>query len=265
MTFEDAAPENPRAVAGDNAPPPLTLKDRLKADYAARVVELNALVAHANDAPKTVGSDADDLAVSAVVVEAGKLWKVLDAERTREKRPHLDANADIDNFFSAFLTRADRIKVVLTQRVTDYKNAKIEAARRAAAETARLAREESSRLLAEAAAAEKSAGPKTDAPALGLFQAEAAELKAQTFDDRAAAPASELGRTRGIDVASSAKIEWLYEITDLDGVDLAALRAFIPRADIDKFIKAYVRINKGDKPLAGVRIYSSAKALIRGA
>jgi hypothetical protein len=44
-------------------------------------------------------------------------------------------------------------------------------------------------------------------------------------------------------------------VTEVESVDLEALRPYIAFADLEKAIRAYVKANKGSRPLKGVRIY----------
>ncbi|MCC8967890.1 hypothetical protein H8A95_37675, partial [Bradyrhizobium sp. Pear76] len=54
-----------------------------------------------------------------------------------------------------------------------------------------------------------------------------------------------------------------FEITELGAVDLEALRSHISRADLEKAIRAYVRIHKDTVPLRGVRVFPTTSAQFR--
>lgn len=250
---------NPRAVPGDNNPPPI--RDILAEKHGHAIQDLEAIATRANAAPKEIKDDADLVAVSTIVSDARALVKKLDSARTAEKEPYLSGGREVDGYFREQTDRLDRIVNALTMRATEYQRAKAAEARRLAEEKERAEREEADRQ--RRIADEEAARSRPIAAAKHEAKAEAAEDRAAEAAAKAQTAAADTTRVRAAGVTVSARTEWTFEITDWNRIDLNALRPHFKREDVEKAIRQYVRNNKGSAPLAGVRVYEDVKANIR--
>lgn len=72
-------------------------------------------------------------------------------------------------------------------------------------------------------------------------------------------------RTRVSGVTASAKTEWSFNITDYQKLiaPFGALGPFIARAEIEKALRTFVRINKGAARMAGVDFFEDVKSTFR--
>jgi hypothetical protein len=249
------------AGIGHNRPPETTLTDRLREAHTATLNELEIIAELANGAPKEITTDQQAADIVQIAADAGDFRRKLDDTRKKEKDPFLNAGREVDNFFREPLERADRIDKALMQRVTVYNRAKAEHERRVREESERQARDaaETARRQAEEAAA---AGRTEDAMA-DLEAAVHAHDKANEIAQVAPSVADTTRiRTEG-GVTVSTKTEWAFEITDAAKIDLEALRPFIKPDHIDAAVRAFVKINKGTRQIAGVRIFEDMKATRR--
>lgn len=247
------------AGLGHNRPPEPTLPERLADTHADALKRLDALAARATAAPKEIVTEADLATVSDIAADANVEWKAFDAERVKEKKPYLDGTRDVDAFFRDPLARANRIETALTDRVRAFKRAK-----KKREDDAREALEKEQRDIAAAAAkaAEEAAaaGRVEDAMADVQFASDAA-AKA---DEIAAKPAAEPEPFRTASGTSiNSNMKWTFEITDLAKLDLEALRPFIKPDALEAAIRAFVRINKGGRQIAGVHIFEDDDTKIR--
>lgn len=237
------------------------LRARLETDHAPLLAEIAALAAKADRAPKTIKNDDDLSMVSDLAKATSGMLKRADTARTTEKEPYLVSGRDIDAFFKSAAERLDRIKAAMGQRATDYLRQKEAEERRKAEAEAAKAREVARKALEEAARAEAANRPTTAGRAMD--KAEIAQANAERLERAAAAPAADLARTRSASGASLATPQkrWTFEIEDLGAIDLNALRPYLARADIEKALRTFVQ--KGNRSIAGVRIFEEAGAAIR--
>lgn len=254
MQAEAAAP------IGHNAPPPL--RDILAENHASLLREVEALADRANAAPRQINDDADFDTVGTLAKDAGALVRRVDGFRKTEKEPYLQAGREVDGFFGAMTDRLDRIKAAFQKIADDHMRAKAAEERRRREEEARKAREEEERQREIARRAEEANRAKTaekhDAKADALAE------KAAIAEASAQASAADLTRTRTASgTLATARTEWAFEITDVDAIPLDKLRPYLPRAEIEKAIRAYVRFHKDAAPLAGVRIFEDVRASFR--
>jgi hypothetical protein len=253
----DTAMLDPRLAIGGNNPP---IADRLATTYADELAKAEALADRANAQPKEIDSDETLKVIGDIAADAQRLWKTLDAARTNEKAPYLQAGREVDGYFAQVLDRATRIKTAMLARATAYNRAKAEKERREREEIARKQREEAEakRREAEQAAA---AGRVDDAMAdvEDACQAEAAAAEATAA---AATPAADLTRVRS-DTGTSitTRTEWTHEIQDFDAIPLDRLRPYLKRDAVEAAIRAFVKI--GNRELAGVRIFQNETAQVR--
>jgi hypothetical protein len=271
---------------------PSSVADRLAEDYAELIVTIEQLARDATAAPDEISDDDDVNSVGALVKEIAAAAKRAESIRVAEKEPHLQASREIDGFFKVkALDRLERMKKALEARVTDYLRRKAAEERRRREEEERRKREEAARLLREAEERERTARlareeeerakraasvssfDEQPMPVASYAASEQARAK-QALDDAAMADAealraareadakpAELARTRGASSLSTLKEVWDFEIVDLDSVPLSTLRPFIPRADIEKAIRAFVKV--GHREIEGVRIFKTELAVIR--
>lgn len=246
------------AGIGDNMPP---LSDRLKLEFEDLMNEVETLANKAN-AVKTVidqnGMNSDDDIAPMVEVgrEATKLVSALDRKKLDRTKPLRDDVETINGFFTTLKTRVDRIKTAFAGKVGDYESAKRERERREAAERARVAEEQAAAKLKEAEEAKHSV--MSD---VLLNEAARAEDEAQMAANAAVKAGTTPTRTDAGTVSQSNK--WTFEITDAAKIPLEDLRPYLTIADLEKAIRAHVRMNRDTKPLAGVRIFPDTKTSFR--
>lgn len=242
---------------GHNAPPPL--KDILAENYAD-LVRTAELVADRAATLPDVRDDSDLGVIGDAVKTARELVKTITQARKLEKDPHLNAGRDIDSFFNRLVDIIERAMSPAEIRADVYQRRKAAEARRAAEEAARVAREEAERQRQIAARAEEANRVKTAAKHLG--KVEEAVAVAEQAEAVAVSKPADLTRVRsdGGGVVSATS-KWAHEIVDISAIPLDALRPYIPRTEIDKAIRAYIRT--GHRELAGVRIFEDVKAVFR--
>jgi hypothetical protein len=246
------------AVVGDNRPSLITT-DQLAKDFPqveAFIAELEKATA---ESPLVIEDDADMETVNALAVKLGSASKRCDVLRDDTGRPHLEAKRVIDGFFKGFMARADKAQAMLAARATAYlrKKAAAERAKREAEEA--VAREAAAKAQREAAAAVKAG----DAEKAALAQAKADEHEscADQAADAANAKPSELARTQTGAGSSTLEERWSFEITDINTIDLNALRPFLPQTAIEQSLRAFVK--SGRRQIAGARIFPDTKARFR--
>lgn len=142
-----------------------------------------------------------------------KWLQAVEKQRETEKRPYLDAGAQVDLFAKNLVADVNVGRAVLIERMNTYAKAKEARERKAAAdlaaEAARIARE-----------AEEVALATMDPGALETA-AEAAVV-AEVAQSRAAAPAAELSRTAGVATTgvSSLRSAWKFDEANSDLMEL---------------------------------------------
>lgn len=223
------------ATMGDNNPPETT-----KDQYINRIDLLEDAL---HRAPKVI--DGDDLAVKATnfIKQCADLNKSAEGERKAEKKPHLAANKEIEANWQGVKARIEDLKAKMSKRLLPYTIKKQEEAtelERKRAEQQAANEAEQARRDAEAA--------KSDEP---VFQPpiEKAQTKASINDARKTTTQS--GAT------SSVRRDWKIEIVDKDKIDR---KYFV----LDEAaILRDVRAAKGDIEVAGVKIESDDKVVVR--
>jgi hypothetical protein len=266
--------------------PPLLATDDLAKQNTDKIKDLAALLEEARALPEVVTSDEEDGKVTDVVRALQTNHKRAENARVETKAPYLAAQRLVDSFFgSALLDKIEKTKSILEARLTVYKRKKDADERARLLEVARVAKVAADALAAEAervrleaarerqeeeaaAAFEETVAPLAPQQMGTVKAAENAALDA-AFDARSAEKAAyvkpaELTRNRSASggAASTLVETWTFEITNIDEIPLDVLRSFIPRADIEKAIRRHVAVHKGNKPLAGVRIYSEENARV---
>lgn len=247
-----------RAAIGSNLPP---LKDQLALRHGDIVERIKELEAAAARAPSTISDDAVQGKVGDLYKLFAAVQKRAEAARTEEKEPFLMGGREVDSWFKAALDPVMTWMSTLKKRSDIYINAKLAEERRRREEEARKAQEEADRRLEAARKAEEENRKKSAETKL------AAAVVAQEQADQAAAAAAarpqEMVQTRGDHSLATVQMVWSHEVEDWDTLDLNQLRDFIGRDDVDKAIRAFVRLHKGTRNLKGVRIFEAPKTQFR--
>ena len=295
-----AAPAKAVVPQGDNREPLITA-DQLAKDFDYLESAVATALSSAAQLP-AVFEDEEDISAAREAVR-GLLNEVKRAEARREdtKAPYLDAGRVVDSYFNSLKKRCADVQAQIEARAKRYLDKKAEDERKRREEEARVAREAERKRQEEAAAAQRAADEERrkaeearlaaqreadeskrkqaeEAAAAARAEAERKESEARAARQKevdAAAAASqaqraaeekpaELARTRAASggLATLAQ-SFEFEITDLADLDLEALRSHLSRADLEKAIRAHVRIHKDTVPLRGVRIFPTTSAQFR--
>lgn len=265
---------------------PLTTLEELAEQFAPVVADTASVLNTARELPEEIADDAGDAKVTDVVHAIQKEIKRGEALRVETKAPFLAGERIVDSFFNgSILDKLTKTKAILEGRLTVFKRKKAAAERERLAEEARKRDEEAAearrvaevarqkaereRLEAETAAAfeetQAPLAPINMAPVVAAENAaHDAAQQARTATVAANAKGADLTRSRSESgkAGSTLVLNWLFEINDAGQIPLEALRPYITRAELSKAVARYVDVNKGDKPLAGVRIYSEEKARV---
>lgn len=242
-------------IGGNNPPISEVLADTQK----ALIARIEPLADRANALPRKIDSDETLGKVGDLVVDARKLISDLDSARKVEKQPYLDGGRDVDSFFKTASERVERISAAFEKVAGDYQREKAAEARRKAEDEARKLREDEERKRQEAENAKRqsTADRKHDqADEIGAL-AEEAEAKAASTNHELAKVKTETGVTAG------AKTEWTFDIVDYEKIPLDRLRPYFLRAEVEKAIRSFVKINKGSSVLEGVAFREDIKATFR--
>lgn len=248
------------ATVGHNNPP--SLREVLAENYSGLTGDVEAIASKADGAPKNVTSEADLTTVGDIVKDVRQLTKRVDLARVSEKEPYLQGGRDVDAFFKVLTERLDRITKTLEGRATEYQREKATEERRRREEEARRLREQEERQREIARKAEEANRSKTAAK----HEDKAEELATKAAEAEAATQvsAAELTRVRSMSgTVATARTEWAFEITDYNEIPLEVLRPYLARADVEKAIRTFVRVNKNSVALTGVRIFEDVKASFR--
>lgn len=280
------------SIEGDNRPK-LVTTDQLSKDFDYLITATNAAIKKANELPH-VFEDEEDMSLAREAVKfLQNEAKRIEAKREETKAPYLDAERVVQSWFKQLVKRIEDVQEVIDARGKKWLDRKAEQERKRREEEARLAREVERKRQEEAEVARRAAEEeqRKAQEALLVAQREADDAKrkiaaevADAIIAQAARKESEAraARRKEIDAAaianqaqraaevkpadlartrsSSGGLATLaesfdFEILDLSAVDLEALRSYISRPDIEKAIRAYVRIHKDTSPLRGVRIF----------
>lgn len=248
------------ATLGHNNPP--SLREVLAENYSGLTQEVEAIADKANGAPKKVTSEDDLTKVGDIVKDVRQLAKRIDQARVAQKEPYLQGGRDVDAFFKVLTERLDRIATALQDRATVYQREKAAEERRKREEEARRLREEEERQREIARKAEEANRNKTAAK--HEDKAEEIATRAAEVEAAAQASAADLTRVRSMSgTVATARTEWSFEITDFNEIPLEILRPYLARADVEKAIRTFVRVNKNSLVLPGVRIFEDVKASFR--
>jgi len=220
--------------------------------------------------------------------------KALDQARIAEKGPYDDAASLVHAIFRGVQDKLVRqtkgapaaLKERVEQRLTAYKLARKEAARKIREEAARKAREEEDRLrreameaarAAEAAAAAAARKRTAEAREAARIAAEAAEAKAAVAREEerqaanaralaekaAAVPTADLTRSRGArGGVGSLQTFWSFRDLDKTKIDLESLRYHFTIEAYEMAVRSFIKANEG-QPLRGVEIFKDHRTAVR--
>lgn len=245
---------------GHNNPPEQTLPERLADTYSVELAKVDPLAERATKLPKDLATDEDKAAAGDIARDASDLAKALDRLRETEKKPHLQAGRQVDGYFAPAIERLDRMSKIMLDRINSFNRAAKAKADREQAEAERIERERAAKARADAEAAAK-AGRHEDAME-ELKDAAAAETRAAEISQ---APRAEvdLKTVSAAGTAIGTRTEWKAEITDFDALDVAKLKPYFKRDEIEKALRAYTRQHKGQGSITGVRFFEDETATTR--
>lgn len=278
-------------IGGNNPPADIVLEiqERLPVSYAALELELSLALDIARTLPKEITTQDEATATAKSQTDIRGIRKKIKIAHQGEKAPFLRAGQFVDGFFKGMDDQGGRADGVLQERSNlwvrrvaeiarqereaaaederaraDLLRGQAEQAKRLAdaAEAARIAAEEkaaaSRRQTVHDKAEEKTATADAALAAAAELQrqADAAERTADRAELATGARAADLVRSRAGGVTMSARTQWVVAVDDVNLVPLELIRAYLPRAEIEKAVKTWAKLN-GYKGLtmAGVRIF----------
>lgn len=290
------APNNPRAVIGDNTGNVAErITDQLNKDYAETLRIVDDLLDQARDIPKEITDD-DVMGTASKLIRAFRDTTArLKAFHTAEKEPHLRAGQAVDNFFFAQIDRCARrdrknkpgAADVLQNRVDDFQQRKLEEERkrrmREAEEAARIAREEEAkrrkaeqeaeeaRLAAERARKPERIEEKAGVAAAAEAAADAAAVDSKLAADKAQeayvdtlAKSADIVRTRIEDGPTvTMKREGYAELVDAAQLDKETLWPFISEDAKEKALRAWAKTTGYRQPMTGAAVGFRDKTVVR--
>lgn len=289
-------PDNPRERIGGNNPPPDVhiptpeeITPALKAKLAPTMKEIAALGRRCVALTKEILTEAQQAAAQDAYKDFGEALKSWNALRVDEKEPYLAGSRAVDSFFLPVKERGAEVMGALNgelgkflQRKEAAIRAKREAeARRAREEQAKRDREaeaarrreaeerakvealERENKAKEAAAARRALDAAQEKRDFAEAVADGAGVHVRAAEARADASPSSIARTRGDSSLGTLRREYDFVIEDVAKVPLEALRDFFKIEDIEKAVRAMVRVHGDKRTLPGVRIFEDTKANIR--
>lgn len=279
--------DNPRAVVGDNRRGLMEVyREQNEALPAALAHEFSEFVLGAQElkldfaaAPEVVADDETEKALTALGGRLSKMLKSIDTQRKLAKAPTLTAGTIIDTFFSQITGVVYPCMGAVERRVNAYKDEKRAAERRRQEEEARKAREaaaEAARLRDEAARLEREQAEAAQRETSEAERCELEEQRRKTVADAAALQASSVAleksaakvATTTVSADSGTKsvqaTRWVGEITDLETLDLEALRPYIARPELDRAVSRFVAQHKDTRPLTGAKISEKSSTAFKG-
>lgn len=245
-------------AAGHNNPP---LNEVLTDQYKGLVEDLTAWQASARRAPDRIGNDEQQAGIGKIVVALAKIRGRAEVAHRAEKAPFLEQSRVVDTFFLAGIVKVcTELERGLTVRQTAYATAKVNAERARARASEEQERREAEDRLCAAQWAEDHGD--IDGASQALADAARAETAADAAAQVSGAKPSEIAKVSSGGVTVSARQEWTFEIEDYAKIDLNLIRSTLARVEVEKAIRAAVRL--GTRDLAGVKIYEISKATNRG-
>jgi hypothetical protein len=245
MSLNEIESDNPRVHIGGNNPPD-PLDDEIvrwtrlfgaeidgRADELTRVAVVDEL---------SCGKAATLVAIFADIAEAA------DKKREEIKKPYLTATRKIDAGFKVAVDAATAAKKKLLGLIDGWRN-----------EQRRLAEEERQRAAKEAA--DKAAEAAVAQASGQIFTAARLQAQADAATAIAEAPVEAPRVTSAYGQTASDRLEWKFMILDRKKLPKNVTEHPIVTAALEKVIGGLVRT--GTRELAGVRIYSQPKTVVR--
>lgn len=254
--------EKPAAgsVMGHNQPPRVAdvLAAYLVETYGADLLTVDPIAQRATEAPGAITTDEELATWSGIYNDAKAAFDRLEKARLDEARP---LKKIIDEFFKNSVARLDRMQTVARDLSNKYNRAKVarEAEERRKIEQQRLdgirAAEEAARIAAEFDEPEKAAA--------AVEQATELKIEAAVAATEAPKPTAAMATEFDGGGSVAGRMIWKFEVEDYDKIDLAKLRTFIKTSDIDVWIGKYMRLQKENAKLDGVRFFQEADTVFK--
>lgn len=247
----------PAPAIGHNKPP--TELEMLQCNIELRHIQIMqeadrhiALVARC---PAHFESDLDANFVSDVIKKIQVCQKTLERARKEEKEPFLRQGKFVDSFFAELHARL--------AAAIDKANAPLNTYLRAKAESERQIRERESQAMQKEQEAALSAV--RAAPPVEVKQAvehlNTVTTVAAIAEKEAAAPVSTMARAEGRHSHAALQEVWSGAITNIDTLDLHALRHFISRNALQEAVDRFVK--NGGRQLEGTKIMSALETRVK--
>lgn len=256
--------ENRLGIGGNKPPVPITpTPDEVEAylqEVSERVIETKEeLLALEPPEDHEVTDDAGAEEMTDYIKNLNGCAKNFESLRKTEKAPYLELGKTVDAFFKNEVSPMRIAKARAQGPLNAFLTKKAEEERKARDAEAKRLREE-----AEAKAAQAEAEAKanmTPESETTLKQAIRTEQKAERFEksvESGRGLAAAHGQTGAV---ASIHKKWVGEITDIENIDLEALRKFISRDDLQKAVNRFV--SDGGRNLRGTSIYEKSETVVR--
>lgn len=294
--------DNRERIGGNNPPEPIDgpivrvhiptpeeIKEDLKKSTAKMLRRITALGKQCVKLTVEIETEAQQKTAQDAYKDLDSALKEWNGLRIKEKEDYLAGSRAVDSHFQAVRERGAEVLSELNGRLAGYLQRKEAAARAKREAAARQAREEEARKRQEAArlaeqerqqrealaAAERENREKEAAALRKKVEAtqakrefteavaEGANVQTRVAEARAAAPAPTLARTRGDSSLGTLARGYDFVIEDAAAIPLEELRPFFSIDDIEKAVRAMVRVHGDKRALPGVRIFEDTKASIR--
>jgi len=296
VSDEAGEPSDRERIGGNNPPPdpiriptPEEITPALKSKFAPTMKEIAALGKRCVALTKTIETEAQQAAAQDAYKDFGEAVKAWNALRVGEKEVYLAGSRAVDSFFLPIKERAAEVAAGLNAELGKFlqrKEAIIRAKREAEARKAREEQERRNReaealrlkerqerealealerenRAKEAAAARRALEKTQERRDFADSVADGAAVHVRAAEARADATPASIARTRGDSSLGTLRREYDFTIADVDAIPLEELRPFMRIEDIEKAVRAFVRVHGDKRPLAGVRIFEDTKANIR--
>lgn len=255
---------NPAQMGHNKPPVPITpTPEDVEAylqEVSERVIETKEDLL-ANEPPEghEVTDDAGAEEMTDYIKNLNGCAKNFESLRKTEKAPFLELGKTVDTFFKNEVAAMRIAKARAQGPLNAYLTAKAEKERKAREAEAKRLREEAEEK-AKQAAAEADAGMAPESETT-LKQAIRTESKAERFEksvESGKGLAASHGQTGAV---ASIRKTWVGEITDINNIDLEALREYISRDDLQKAVNRFV--SNGGRNLRGTSIYEKSDTVVR--
>lgn len=251
--------QNPRAVIGANNPP--SLEAILRERHAPVFADVEKIKRRLKSIPKTVDSEKDSEKVIAIISDAGKVIKAVEAARAAEVEEFLRGQQTVNRTFNAETRDTLAPLIAAAKKINDaFMAAKVAREREEQKKAADLLRDQAEAAAKKAQEAED-AGQNRVAD-VQMSAAAALEQQADAAEARASSSSTNLSKTvTSTGAKASVSMVWDHRNVNRDALDLEALRHFLSDDAIDKALSAYVKA--GRRSIRGAEIYERPKGNYR--